>query len=404
MATMQLIISPEYDRLVFRQDEKTYSELFKSISENGQYHPIIINPKGVILDGHHRYRICQELELTPKVEVKEFESDLYEKLFVVDSNLNRRHLNDYQRAKLALWAKPILEELARKRMLAGKKGDPPQTLGEGQTGEVNQQIGERAKLSAETIRKAELIIKYKDSLPEEIQEKLETGKTTINAVFSELKKKAAKQKILSQKTRRVANVQLFNGDFIEESDKHIQQNSIDLIFTDPPYDKKSIPLYGKLGALAEWGLKPGGSLVCYAPNYELPTVLELLTQGELRYWWQICVKHSGGHAHMKQRFVFVHWKPLLWFVKGTLSQASDSIDDYIKSMPPDKLLHPWQQSTIEAENVIKKLTIGPQQIVLDPFMGSGTTGIAARKLNRKFIGIEKDRDMFEIARREISSS
>ena len=105
---------------------------------------------------------------------------------------------------------------------------------------------------------------------------------------------------------------------------------------------------------------------------------------------------------MKQRFVFVHWKPLLWFVKGTLAESTDSIDDYIKSQKPDKLLHPWQQSTIEAEHVIKKLTIATNQIVFDPFMGSGTTGIAARKQNRKFIGIEKEPDIFEIARREIS--
>ena len=202
--------------------------------------------------------------------------------------------------------------------------------------------------------------------------------------------------------KHVANVQLFHGDFIEQADKHIEDESIDIIFTDPPYDKKSIPLYGKLAELGQRVLKPGGSLICYIPSYELPTVLELLTYGDLRYWWQICVKHTGGHAHMKQRFVFVHWKPLLWFVKGTLAESTDSIDDYIKSQKPDKLLHPWQQSTIEAEHVIKKLTIATNQIVFDPFMGSGTTGIAARKQNRKFIGIEKEPDIFEIARREIS--
>ena len=51
-------------------------------------------------------------------------------------------------------------------------------------------------------------------------------------------------------------------------------------------------------------------------------------------------------------------------------------------------MHEWQQSTVEAEYIIKNLTI-ENQTVLDPMMGTGTTGIAALKLNRKFIGIEK---------------
>ena len=43
-------------------------------------------------------------------------------------------------------------------------------------------------------------------------------------------------------------------------------------------------------------------------------------------------------------------------------------------------------------------------VVLDPFMGSGTTGIAAAKLNRDFIGIEINEDYFSIAKERISES
>jgi len=39
--------------------------------------------------------------------------------------------------------------------------------------------------------------------------------------------------------------------------------------------------------------------------------------------------------------------------------------------------------------------------VCDPFMGSGTTGVACRNLNRNFIGIELDKDYFEIATKRI---
>lgn len=44
------------------------------------------------------------------------------------------------------------------------------------------------------------------------------------------------------------------------------------------------------------------------------------------------------------------------------------------------------------------------QTVLDPFMGTGTTGIACRRFNRRFIGIEMDQEYFEIAERRISTT
>ena len=73
----------------------------------------------------------------------------------------------------------------------------------------------------------------------------------------------------------------------------------------------------------------------------------------------------------------------------------------IESSPPPKIKHEWQQSTVEADYVIKNLTLQNQK-VLDPMMGTGTTGIAALKLNRKFIGIEKNQETFEIAKVRIN--
>jgi adenine specific DNA methylase Mod len=69
--------------------------------------------------------------------------------------------------------------------------------------------------------------------------------------------------------------------------------------------------------------------------------------------------------------------------------ASRSISDYIDSEKPIKAFHDWEQSIIEAGYVIKYLTV-ENQIVLDPLMASGTTGMASLKLNRKFIGIGID--------------
>ena len=77
------------------------------------------------------------------------------------------------------------------------------------------------------------------------------------------------------------------------------------------------------------------------------------------------------------------------------------IEDLIESQPADKIIHDWEQSTIEADRIIKPLTL-EGQIVLDPFMGYGTFGIAALQLKRKFIGIEIDKEHYSNAAQRLS--
>jgi len=78
------------------------------------------------------------------------------------------------------------------------------------------------------------------------------------------------------------------------------------------------------------------------------------------------------------------------------------IEDLIESQPADKTMHEWQQSTIEATHIIKPLMV-EGQIILDPFMGYGTNGIAALELNRKFIGIEIDKEHYSRASQRLSN-
>lgn len=64
----------------------------------------------------------------------------------------------------------------------------------------------------------------------------------------------------------------------------------------------------------------------------------------------------------------------------------------------------YNHPTIKPLNIIENLVINSSQvqdIVLDCFMGSGTTGVACKKLNRNFIGIELDEQYFNIAKERI---
>ena len=102
----KLKINPEYEKLLPVLPTNEYEALKESIKTEGQHFPIVVNSNLEILDGHHRYWICLTLGLEPKYEMRQFSDILHEKKFVIESNLRRRHLNDFQKALLG---KPLLE-------------------------------------------------------------------------------------------------------------------------------------------------------------------------------------------------------------------------------------------------------------------------------------------------------
>jgi site-specific DNA-methyltransferase (adenine-specific) len=402
ISNLELKINPEYAKLVPALTEQEYNGLKRSIQNHGLHETIKVNKKGEILDGHHRFKICNELGRNPKIEVKELANELEEKLYVIDVNFKRRHLNDFQKLELASLKQPILKEIAKKRMLAGVKLDldPSQIFDKGR---VDEQIGKDAGVSHETVRKFRII---EVAGSESIKDKLRAGKSTISKECTKIQIAQIKKQLSSepQKIDLPNGCELLEGDFMEVG-KRIPDDSIDLILTDPPYSIECLPLYEQLGIFGQRVLKEGGSLVTFIGQYNLVDSANLVEKSGLEYRWSICVKHTGHHAMMRGfgTQVDVGWKPLVWFIKGNngRTETPGYILDFIESEPPKKVIHEWEQSTVEAEHVIKGLTV-ENQLLCDPFLGSGTNGIAALKLNRKFIGIEIDPQHYSNAQRRLS--
>ncbi len=99
---MNIRINEEYAKLVHSPTNQEYEFLKSSIKEHGRnIISIIVNQNGVVIDGHHRFKVCNELGISPNIEVKQFENQLEEKECVIMLNHNRRHLNDFQKAELA---------------------------------------------------------------------------------------------------------------------------------------------------------------------------------------------------------------------------------------------------------------------------------------------------------------
>lgn len=73
----------------------------------------------------------------------------------------------------------------------------------------------------------------------------------------------------------------------------------------------------------------------------------------------------------------------------------------IKNVSRDKTAHPCQMPLDVMNNIIGILPRDENTVVIDPFMGSGTTGISCKKYGVDFIGIEIDETYFEIAQDRI---
>ena len=415
-------INPEYSKLVNPLLDIEYEALKSSISNKGLHLPIIVNQDNVILDGHNRLKICEELGIEPEFEIKEFSDQSQEKEFVIEINLKRRHLNNFQIAELEYKMEEIYKERAKTRSFSNLKNvnkeiilstAPNDAIDVNiETGKVSEIIAKKTGLSPRTYERAKKII---EEGSEKVKEKLRANKTTISKEYDKIQRDLKRQGLLSQinniqsdkKNFENNNCKLIYGDFIEQSQKEIPDSSIDLIFTDPPYSQEFLYLYEDLARLAVRVLKPRGSLVTYVGNISLTEIIKIFDsqQPGLKFWWQFVVKHNGGHQRIHARNVFARYKSLLWYVKGEKPNElviSNNIGDFIESSPPSKILHDWEQSPIEPEYVIKNLTLENHSMVLDPMMGLGTTGVSSILLNRKFIGIEKNEDTFKIAQSRIT--
>lgn len=190
------------------------------------------------------------------------------------------------------------------------------------------------------------------------------------------------------------------GDFRDVLED-VENESVDLIFTDPPYDKGSMDLYGQIAELGARVLKPGGSLMAYCGQYALPEIIEDMS-ASLRYWWLCACVHDGGnHKSLPGIKAYVLWKPIVWFVKETNS-SDEFVYDAILRPAPEKHSHDWEQSLAEPLHYIEKLC-PPGGLVLDPCVGGGTTALAARQLGRRFVGAEIDAAARDRARARVAA-
>jgi methylase of polypeptide subunit release factors len=116
-----------------------------------------------------------------------------------------------------------------------------------------------------------------------------------------------------------------------------------------------------------------------------------LLASELNYVWTVAVVYPSSPATLYRYRIKSLWKPVLVFSKTQYAPAEKSewFIDRLEGEGRTKENHDWEQGLGEAHSLIEYFTF-PGDLVVDPFLGSGTNGLAAVRLRRKFIGCDID--------------
>lgn len=195
-------------------------------------------------------------------------------------------------------------------------------------------------------------------------------------------------------------ITIVEGDF-RESMNEMPDGSADLILTDPPYEKSSLPLWSDLGAFAARVLKPGRLLLAMSGHFYLPDVMNRLA-ASLNYVWMVKMIFSGTPNTVYPFWLKTYGKPVLMFAKGAYQPLEDHwLKDVIYGDGMNKESHPYQQGVNESRYLIETLT-REGELVVDPFLGSGCNAVAAYSLGRRFIGCDTDEYCVNETKRRLS--
>lgn len=217
---------------------------------------------------------------------------------------------------------------------------------------------------------------------------------------------------------------LLNGDCLNTLPE-LDNNSIDAIITDPPYNiarDNNFNTMGRAGIdFGEWDkgfnlvswiplatdkVKKGGNVIVFTDWKSITPIIEELEKNKCEVKDMIRIEKSNPMPRNRDRRFITDYEIAIWSVKKgakwTFNRQSETYERPLiktKVTPKSEKIdggHPTQKNVETMEWLIKILT-NEKDTILDPFMGSGTTGVACNILNRNFIGIELDKNYFSMA-------
>lgn len=204
--------------------------------------------------------------------------------------------------------------------------------------------------------------------------------------------------------------------------KSIPDNSIDSVITDPPYGIKYSSNWRTKTEKFDV-LKNDDNDVRLLAYSEFARILKNNTVAVVFASWKnaaVDIQELQKHFDIKNIIVWFKGGGGMGDLKHTLStdyelaivchkgkcrirgKREGSVFQFAK-VNPNKMVHPTEKPVDLIEKIISKFT-DENAIILDPFAGSGSTGVAAVNMGRRFIGFELDDKYFEIAKQRINDA
>lgn len=239
----------------------------------------------------------------------------------------------------------------------------------------------------------------------------------------------------------MAEIRLYNQNCIVAMQK-IEGESVDLIVTDPPYnlgnfminrDTNLSKMRDNFFATAGWDnmkfddwvqsmddffesaarvMKKGGSMIVFMSIIKVETIIRLAEQHGFYYkttgiWHKTNPMPRNMNLHFvnsTEAWIYFTYKTRTGTFNNNGTMLHDFLETSVTSNGERKFgKHPTQKPESLMKHFIGVLS-NEDDWVLDPFMGSGTTGVAAKRLDRNFIGIELDEVYYNIANQRIQES
>ncbi|AER19492.1 DNA methylase [Streptococcus phage phiD12] len=236
----------------------------------------------------------------------------------------------------------------------------------------------------------------------------------------------------------MVRIELINDD-CSNAMKNINSGSVDLILTDPPYNlgvfmknrdtnlhKMRDNFFGAAGwddmEYDDWIesmdsffnessriMKKGGSMIMFMSLIKIETIIQLATKHGF-YYKTTGIWHKTNPMPRNMNLHFVNsTEAWLYFTyrtrTGTFNNEGKLFHDFIETSlvtKNEKIFgkHPTQKP-IQLISHFVELLSNSGDLIVDPFMGSGTTGVVAKSLGRNFIGIELSEEYFDISSKRI---
>lgn len=193
-------IDPEFRDLLDGLRDEERAGLEASIRADGCRDALIVwAEEKILVDGHNRYAICNELGITPRLEMKSFPSRNDVLLWIIDNQMSRRNVTEARRIALALKREPILAAQAKARHIANGgdkksdtaksamvKGSPPISEGDSpaktkESHTTRNAIAKAANSTGTNVQRVKAVLAKAD---DETKEKMLAGEIPIRTAYN----------------------------------------------------------------------------------------------------------------------------------------------------------------------------------------------------------------------------